>query len=242
MLRKIYLVAMAAGHGSRMKSETPKQFIELCGKPILQSTIEKFISSYPDIKVVTVLPKEYLSYWKDLCLRNNFSCPQTLVSGGITRFHSVKNALEKIPEGAIVAIHDGVRPLISIDLIKSMLGRFEQGSSCRALIPVLPSVDTLMAISQEKNEAGETRLELIEGKEIDRSEIYSVQTPQIFFSEDIKNAYSSQAYCTSFTDDASVAAKNGTPLAFCIGERLNIKITTPDDIVLASAVLKEGLK
>lgn len=236
------MIAMAAGHGSRMKSGTPKQFMELCGKPILQRTIEKFIGLNLDVKVITVLPKEYFNFWKDLCLKNNFSCPQTLVSGGITRFHSVKNALEKVPDGAIVAIHDGVRPLISADLVKSMFGRFEKDPYCCALIPVLPSVDTLMAISQEKREGQEAELKLIEGKEIDRSEIYSVQTPQIFFSEDIKEAYSRQAYSTLFTDDASVAAKNGTPLAFCIGERLNIKITTPEDIVLASSVLKEGLK
>lgn len=242
MKRKVYLVVMAAGRGTRMSSETPKQFMELGGKPVLQRTIEKFICACPDIKVVTVLPKEHIDHWKDLCLKNNFICPQTLVAGGITRFHSVKNALEKVPEGAVVAIHDGVRPLLSPEMIKAMLERFEKEHSCRALIPVRPSTDTLVAIRQENKGGKEPVLSLIEGRTLDREEIFSVQTPQIFLSEEIKDAYASQGYETSFTDDASVAAKNGTPLAFCMGERLNIKLTTPEDMVFASAVLKENLK
>ena len=119
MERKKYLVVMAAGHGARMGSALPKQFIELAGRPILQRTIECFIRAVPDIKVVTVLPKEYMQGWKDLCTRNNFYYPQILVEGGITRFHSVRNALKKVPDGAVVAIQDGVRPLLTPELAAS---------------------------------------------------------------------------------------------------------------------------
>ena len=104
---------MAAGSGSRMGAELPKQFLEIDGKAILQKTIEVFRDALPGIKVITVLPEAYIDYWKDYCLKRNFICPQVLVKGGITRFHSVKNALERVPEGALVAVHDGVRPLVT---------------------------------------------------------------------------------------------------------------------------------
>ena len=113
MERKKYLVVMAAGHGSRMGSPLPKQFMTLGGRPVLQRTIERFVQACPDIKVVTVLPREYMPRWKNLCQENNFYYPQILVEGGITRFHSVRNALAKVPDGAIVAIQDGVRPLVT---------------------------------------------------------------------------------------------------------------------------------
>ena len=136
------LIVMAAGSGVRMGASVPKQFLDLGGKPILRHTIERFLSAAPGIRIVTVLPKEYVPYWKDYCLSNSFDCPQTLVQGGITRFHSVRNALGRVPGGCIVAIHDGVRPLLSADLVKSMFERMESGS-CRALVPVVPTVDTL---------------------------------------------------------------------------------------------------
>ena len=112
MERKKYVVVMAAGHGVRMGSALPKQFIELGGRPILQRTIECFVRAVPDIKVITVLPKEYVQGWKNLCSKNNFYYPQLLVEGGITRFHSVRNALKKVPDGAVVAIQDGGRELL----------------------------------------------------------------------------------------------------------------------------------
>lgn len=233
MDRKRYVIIMAAGHGTRMGSSIPKQFLELQGKPILQMTIEKFVMACPNIKVITVLPKEYLKGWKDFCAESNFFYPQILVEGGITRFHSVRNALSKVPDGAVVAIHDGVRPLISEGLIAGMFG---QMSSCRALVPVLPSVDTLKAVRKAKDASGKERLETIPGVRIDRSEVYRAQTPQIFFSEDIKAAYA-QAFDTAFTDDASVAERKGIPLSYAEGERYNIKITTQEDLDFAKAIL-----
>ena len=220
MERKIYGIFVAGGSGTRMGSELPKQFLELGGKPVLQRTIERFIEAVPDINVVTVLPSRHFETWKRLCISGEFNCPQTLVAGGLSRFHSVQNALKKVPDGAIVAIHDGVRPFVSVSLLREMFTRMQE---CEALIPVLPVVDTLRS-----SEPGLPAP--------DRSRILAVQTPQMFRSELIKDAYT-QAYDLSFTDDASVAERKKIPLSFISGERLNFKITTPEDLVLGEAVL-----
>ena len=236
MDRKKYVIIMAAGHGTRMGASFPKQFMDLGGKPILRLTIERFLYADPDIRVVTVLPKEFMKTWKDYCFQNSFECPQILVEGGITRFHSVKNALDRVPEGVTVAIHDGVRPLVTPTLISEMFRKME---NCRALIPVLPSVDTLKVLRKVKNADGGERLETIEDRQIDRSEIYRAQTPQMFLSEDIKAAYT-QAYDTAFTDYASVAQKKGIPLSYIEGERNNLKITTPEDLDYARLMIKSA--
>ena len=228
MGRKKYVIVMAAGSGTRMGADVPKQFIELNGKAILRMTIETFRQACPDVSVITVLPEAHMAYWKDYCLKNSFTCPQVLVKGGITRFHSVRNALEKVPEGAIVAIHDGVRPLISQELVSSM---FEKAEETPALIPVTPCVDTMKVLEKQGYE-----LVSIPGVKVDRSVLFGVQTPQIFHSEIIKEAYS-QAYDTAFTDDASVLEKYGKNPSYVAGERFNIKITTQDDLLLARAIL-----
>ena len=227
---------MAAGHGTRMGSKLPKQFMSLGGKAILQRTIMKFADACPGIRIITVLPPdgEYEKWLKDYCIRVNFSCPQIIVRGGITRFHSVKAALAKVPDGAIVAIHDGVRPMLTREMIRTMFGSIDTDPDCHAWIPVLPSIDTLNKLTRD---SGGNLVSSGEG--VDRSEIFGAQTPQIFRSEEIKAAYS-QPYDTLFTDDASVAEKYKIPLTFCEGERLNFKITSPEDMVLAEAVL--GLK
>ena len=228
------LIVMAAGSGTRMGASLPKQFLDLGGKPILRRTIETFVAAVPDLKVVTVLPKEHLAYWKEYCLANDFTCPQLLVAGGITRFHSVRNALGRIPDGAIVAIHDGVRPLVSSGLVRNMFSRMAEGS-IRALIPVVPSVDTLKVLDRVEDPLGGTRL-VDSGEDVDRARIFGAQTPQMFMSEDIRAAYS-QAFDTSFTDDASVARKKGIPLSFCEGERYNFKLTSPEDLALARMLI-----
>ena len=223
MRRKIYGIFVAGGSGTRMGGDVPKQFLLLDGRPILQCTIERFLEAEPEMKVITVLPRTHFETWKDLCAIHSFHCPQTLVAGGLTRFHSVQNALKKVPDGAVVSIHDGVRPLISAALVRRMLDRMET-EECRALLPVVPVVDTLRSTDPATPDP-------------DRSRVVAVQTPQIFRSEDIKAAYK-QAYDLSFTDDASVAARNGIPLTFEEGERFNLKITTPEDLVLAEAILR----
>ena len=231
MGRRKYVIVVAGGSGTRMGAEVPKQFIELKGKAILQRTIEVFLDACPGISVVTVLPEAHMAYWRNYCLERNFTCPQILVKGGITRFHSVRNALEKIPEGALVAVHDGVRPLITRGLVSDM---FEEAENTPALIPVVPCVDTMRTLQRNGD-----KLETVPGSSIDRSVLFGVQTPQIFHSEILKGAYG-LAYETSFTDDASVVEKYGKNLSYTMGERFNIKITTKDDLLIAKAIMSDS--
>ena len=229
MERKKYLVVTAGGTGVRMGTALPKQFLPLGGRAVLQRTIERFLEACPDIRVITVLPEDHMAWWRRYCRERNFNCPQRLVPGGFTRFHSVKNALDHVPAGALVAVHDAVRPLLSPALVRAMFDRME---SVRALIPVVPSVDTLAVL--DKDPDGTLR---DSGETVDRSRIFGAQTPQIFRSEDLKAAYG-QGYDLSFTDDASVARKYGVPLSYIAGERNNIKLTTPEDLSLAEAILR----
>ena len=233
MNRKRFVIIMAAGSGTRMGADRPKQFLELGGKAILQKTIEVFLAACPGISVVTVLPEAFIGYWRDYCHKRNFTCPQILVKGGITRFHSVRNALERIPEGAVVAVHDGVRPLVTEKLVAEMFAKAEHTP---ALIPVVPCVDTMKVLSKSMAGDGTEELQAVPGASVDRSVLYGAQTPQIFHSEVLKKAYS-LAYDTAFTDDASVVEKYGKSLSYTMGERLNIKITTHDDLILAKAVM-----
>lgn len=218
---------MAAGSGSRMGAGMPKQFLELGGKAVLQRTIEVFMEAVPGLTVVTVLPEQFIQYWKDYCYSRNFTCPQILVKGGMTRFHSVRNALERIPAGAVVGVHDGVRPLLTPGLVSSLYSMAENQS---AVIPVTPCIETLKVLRETDG-----HLEAVPGAEADRSVLFGAQTPQMFWSELLKDAYC-QPYDTAFTDDASVVEKYGKSLSYVIGERLNIKITTQEDLLLARAV------
>lgn len=230
--RKKYLIVTAGGTGTRMGASVPKQFLDLDGKPILRLTLEKFLEAVPDVHILTVLPQEHVTFWRHYCLEHSFTCPQRLVVGGFTRFHSVKNALAYVPDGALVAVHDGVRPLVSVGLIRSL---FQAGESAPAVVPVLPVTDTLKVLAKGPDGVLQTT-----GEAIDRGRLWAAQTPQIFHSELLKEAYTDEGYDTLFTDDASVAERHGIPLTFLPGERTNIKITTPEDIVLASGLL-EGL-
>ena len=229
MERRKFVIMMAAGSGTRMGADMPKQFLELNGKAILQGTIEVFMKACPGISVITVLPEAFVDYWKTYCYKRNFTCPQVIVKGGITRFHSVRNALERVPDGVLVAVHDGVRPLISQSLVRKM---FEMAENVNGLIPVVPCVDTMRVLRND----GEV-LEPVPGAVADRSILYGVQTPQVFQSEILKEAYG-QAYDTAFTDDASVVEKYGKNLSFVIGERFNIKLTTQDDLKIARALIE----
>ena len=229
MERKKYLIVTAGGKGLRMGADKPKQFLELGGKPILRLTLERFLEAVPDLQLITVLPEDHIAYWRQYCLKASFTCPQRLVAGGFTRFHSVKNALSHVPDGALVAIQDGVRPLLSVEKIREL---FAAAQEVPALVPVMPVTDTLKVL-----EKGPDGVLHATGEALDRSRIYGAQTPQIFYSEQIKAAYA-QGFNTLFTDDASVAQAYGIPLSFMEGERYNLKITTPEDLVLARALLE----
>lgn len=216
-----YAIILAGGSGTRMGGAVPKQFIRVERKTLLQRSIERFVEAEPDIRIVTVLPKAHFQTWKRICAEESFDCPQLLVEGGMNRFLSVRNALAKVPDGALVAIHDGVRPFVSVDLIREMFSRMDGG--CRALIPVLPVSDTLRSTEPSVPDP-------------DRSRTVAVQTPQVFVSDDIKRAYA-LPYDLIFTDDASVASRLGVEVEMIAGEKFNIKVTTPEDLVFAEAIL-----
>ena len=213
-----------------MKSSLPKQFLDLCGKAVLQRTLERFMEAVPELKVITVLPEAHIQWWKDYCISNSFICPQKIVPGGFTRFHSVRNGLSAVPDGAIVAVHDGVRPLLSADMVSRL---FSMAETKPAVVPVIPCVDT-MKILDRNPETGE--LEPVGGAVTERSRLFAVQTPQIFRSELLKEAYS-MAYRPEYTDDASVAEHYGMQLKYMEGERYNLKLTSPDDMAIAAALL-----
>lgn len=235
MTRKKYLLLTAGGSGTRMGGPVPKQFMDLCGKAVLHVTIDRFVQADPDVRVITVLPESHIPYWRDYCVSRSLPVRQTLVKGGISRFHSVKNALSYVPDGALVAVHDGVRPLVSPEFIARM---FRLAEDVPALVPVVASVDTIRALERTTEKDGTVRFRQLEGIHPDRNMLFRVQTPQIFHSEVLKAAYS-LPYDVSFTDDASVAERYGVPISFADGEPMNIKITTPPDLKLAEAVLSE---
>lgn len=222
---KKYAIITAGGSGTRMGANVPKQMLEIDGKPILRYTIEKFLSLPFDVKIILVMNKGAKQMWKDYCRTSGFIFPHILVEGGITRFHSVKNGLKYVEKDGVVAIHDGVRPFISKD---SLVEIYKLAEERGAAIPCMKSVESMRML----NEAGDYIY-------VDRDKYFSVQTPQIFKSDLLLESYE-QAYSTDFTDDASVVERAGFPLCFCAGNRFNIKITTPEDMDLARAIISLG--
>ena len=221
-MKKVALI-VAGGKGLRMNSDIPKQFLLLKGTPVLMHTIEKF--SHLD-EIILVLPTKQIEYWNNLCKKYNFLIHHTIVGGGKTRFHSVKNGLEKVVNNSIVAIHDGVRPLISTklidDLIDDLIDETNTYINIVAVVPIIPLRDSIRKVYNKDL-----------SKHIDRTDLYNVQTPQCFLSDSIKNAYT-QEYSVKFTDDASVFESNGGNIKTIIGEEKNLKITTKEDLKIAS--------
>jgi 2-C-methyl-D-erythritol 4-phosphate cytidylyltransferase len=219
---KKFAIIVAGGSGSRMGSEIPKQFLELCGKPVLMHTIRVFHDFDPEIKIILVLPEDQKQFWKGLCLKHSFSLQHQVAAGGNIRFHSVLNGLSQIEGEGIVFIHDGVRPLVSPATLYRCL---ETAQKFGNAIPVLPVNESLRKQEGDQNIS------------VDRSQYFSVQTPQTFGSWQILEAYK-QDFDPAFTDDASVAEKAGFPIQMVEGNRENIKITTPIDLIVAEALLK----
>lgn len=216
-----YAVIVAGGKGLRMGSERPKQFLCIGGKPILMHTLEAFYRYDATIHLVLVLPHSHQPLWAELCEEHHFTLPYKLVDGGETRFHSVKNGLSAIPNQGVVAIHDGVRPFLH----SNMLDRcFQAVKIQRAVIPVINVVDT---VRQQTPDGSQT---------VDRNAYKLVQTPQLFKTSLLKQAYE-QPYTTAFTDDASVVEAMGEKVALVEGSRENIKITTPFDMKVAEALI-----
>ena len=219
-----YAIIVAGGKGERMGQNIPKQFLELAGKPILMHTIEKFYNTFPELKIILALPENQFDFWEELCYKYGFTkIPHQIVAGGKTRFDSVKNALALVKENGIVAIHDGVRPLVSATTI---INCFKQAEQTGTAVPVVDVVDSLRFVSKQDNT----------NKAVARSCYKSVQTPQCFTSEIILKAYQ-QAFDETFTDDASVVEKLGYQINLVEGNIENIKITTMIDIALAETLL-----
>ena len=216
-MNKVALI-VAGGKGVRMSSDVPKQFLILKNLPVLMHTIKQF--SHFD-KIVVVLPPSQFDCWKVLCDKYRFTKEHILVSGGETRSHSVKNGLTKIDNDCIVAIHDGVRPLISAVLINKLV---ENTKSQNAVVPVISIKDSIRKIEGENSTY------------INRDNLYKVQTPQCFLSNDIKDAYSKFGF-NNFTDDASIFENNGGKIITILGEERNLKITTEEDLEIAENLL-----
>ena len=219
-----YIIIVAGGKGLRMGSDIPKQFLPIGGKPVLMRTLERFREYSAELQIILVLPEAQQAYWHQLCEEYHFDVEYTLANGGQTRFHSVQNGLAKVPDDAqgVVGVHDGVRPFPSIEVIKNC---YETARTKKAVIPVIPVVETVRHLEGEKSVT------------VPRGDYRLVQTPQTFDIQLLKAA-NRQPYNDGFTDDASVVESYGHAITLVEGNRENIKITTPYDIIVAEALCK----
>lgn len=224
MHSKEYALIVAGGKGTRIKSKLPKQFLDLSGKPILLHTLEAFYRYSQNITVVVVLPEDDFDLWADICRKNNFTKPIILQKGGETRFQSVKNGLAKIEGPGLVAIHDGVRPLVSEDIIGAS---FRLAAVHQSAVAAVRLKESIRMTDQDNTKA------------MDRSRFRLIQTPQTFSVDLIKQAYQLKEDPT-MTDDASVVEKLGHIVSLFEGSYENIKITTAEDLIVAEALLKKS--
>ena len=225
-----YVIIVAGGKGLRMGGEVPKQFLPVGGVPVLMRTLQRFREYDGALQIILVLPRDQQDYWRTLCQAHNYPLPlegagggfYLLADGGPTRFHSVQNGLALIPDDAqgVVGVHDGVRPFVSPDVIRRC---FDEARRLKAVIPVMPVVETLRHIPSQKN--------------VLRSDYCLVQTPQTFDIQLLKAA-NRQPYSDAFTDDASVVEAYGHAVAMTEGNRENIKITTPFDLQMAEVLVR----
>lgn len=218
---KKYVVIVAGGKGLRMGADIPKQFLMIGGKPVLVRTIEAFHSYDPAMQIILVLPQEQQPYWAKLCDTYDCCIPYSVADGGETRFHSVRNGLALVGSEGLVAIHDGVRPFVSCEVIDRC---FEVAREKKAVVPVIDIFESVRKVEAEGSFT------------VPRNDYKLVQTPQIFTTGVLKRAYE-QAYDSSFTDDASVVEASGVPVTLVTGNRENIKITTPYDLKIANALI-----
>lgn len=216
------VIIVAGGVGKRMGSEIPKQFLPIQDKVILMHTIESFYNYNPEIEIFITLPQQEIPNWKKLVQKYSFQIPHKIVIGGKTRFESVQNGLKQIEKDCIIAIHDGVRPLVSRETIQQT---FSMAKDTGSAIPVIPLEESLRNITEKENRA------------VPRKDYRLVQTPQVFQSNLIKKAYE-QEYDPDFTDDASVLEKAGGVIAIVEGNPENIKITTKKDLEIAEVLMK----
>lgn len=220
---KLYAVIVAGGSGKRMGGEVPKQFLVLAGKPVLMHSIEKFRAFSDSVEIIVVLPENQLRYWNDLQKKYAFSIAHTIVKGGKARFYSVRNGLKFVDDHGLVAIHDGVRPLVTNETIKRC---FEAAERLGNAIPVITPGDSLRIITGKGSAP------------VGRVNVRLVQTPQVFMTDIIRKAYL-QDYIPEFTDDATVLERTGVKINLVEGNRENIKITNPEDLIIAGSFLQQ---
>ena len=219
-LNKIALV-VAGGSGARMETSVPKQFLLLKGVPVLMHTMRQFHRYDSSIRIQVVIPESQVLYWKRLCETYRFTIPHEIKTGGETRFHSVKDNLDDIPDHCLIAVHDGVRPLVSTHTI----GRcFEAALKWGNAVPCIEIPETLRLIERDIS------------TQVDRLKFRLIQTPQVFESGLLKKAYE-QEYQPHFTDDAGVFESMGHTIRLVEGNPENIKITLKKDLVIAAALL-----
>ncbi|MCQ2959021.1 MAG: 2-C-methyl-D-erythritol 4-phosphate cytidylyltransferase [Bacteroidales bacterium] len=219
---KRFAVIVAGGKGLRMGKDIPKQFLLLKGKPILMHSLEAFHNFDPSIQCIVVLPEFQISYWETLCKQYNCNIPHKIVAGGAERFYSVFNGLSAITDSGTVAIHDGVRPFVSKEMLKE---GFEMAEKNESAIPFIDSIDSLRVIENNETHA------------VDRSKIKRIQTPQIFNLEKLRTIMNCE-YQPKFTDEATVWELAGGKLYFYKGDTRNIKITTPEDLLIAEVLMR----
>ena len=213
---------VAGGKGLRMGSELPKQFLPIGGKPVLMHTLEAFHRFDKRMQLILVLPREQQGFWRELCETHGFNIRHEIADGGETRFHSVKNGLALINGiSGMVGVHDGVRPFVSQEVIARC---FREAAVRKAVIPVIDVVETVRHLTGSGSET------------VNRNDYKLVQTPQVFDADLLRRAYE-QEFTPFFTDDASVVEAMGVPVHLVEGNRENIKITTPFDLKVGSALL-----
>jgi 2-C-methyl-D-erythritol 4-phosphate cytidylyltransferase len=219
---KRFAVVVAAGSGKRMGAPLPKQFLLLAGKPLLMHTLERLYEFDSELNILLALHPDFIGYWNEIRVQHDFAIPHTIIAGGEERFHSVKSALAIIEdETAVVGIHDGVRPLVSVETLRRC---YLAAETIGNAIPVVQLNDSLR------------ELEGTESHAVDRSKFRSVQTPQCFRMSQLKAAFH-QEFTALFTDDASVVESAGYAIHLVEGNRENVKITTPEDLRWAEWLL-----
>lgn len=214
-------IIVAGGSGKRLGGPVPKQFQTVKGRPLLMWTIEAFHRYDPLMPLIVVLPQEHFDIWKALCMGHRFFIHHHVVAGGEQRWHSVKAGLSKVEGDGLVAVHDGVRPLVSTDLIGRCFDAADRQAAAIPVVPVVPSIRETTAVGS---------------RALDRSKLLAVQTPQCFHTDLLRKAFE-QPFDSTFTDEASLVERMGVKVALVEGEENNIKVTNAMDMRVVEVLM-----
>ncbi len=229
-MERVGVVIVAGGSGSRMGAAMPKQFLEVAGRAVLVRTVERMHEALPEAQIVVVLPEAHVELWQECCARYECKVEHRTALGGATRFDSVASGIAALgDECELIAVHDGVRPLLSSEMIR-------RGVACAsergAAVPVIAVVDSVREVDGEHS------------RSVDRSRLRAVQTPQVFRADLLRESYATVGACledcSKATDDASVVEMAGYEVALYEGETQNLKLTTPTDLSVAEVILANG--